>query len=76
MEKFRLIKLGKVLYEDKVFKHMNHRNNYIAKKQREGYEVESMEDYNTRECDNTKAYVMAQEEALFERFVYGGAYGL
>ena len=66
MEKFRLIKLGKVLYEDKVFKHMNHRMNYIAKKEREGYDVESMEDYNARECENTKAYVMAQEEAMFD----------
>jgi hypothetical protein len=66
MEKFRLIKLGKVLYEDKVFKHMNHRMNYIAKKEREGYEVESMEDYNARECENTKAYVMAQEEMMFD----------
>jgi hypothetical protein len=66
MEKFRLIKLGKVLFEDKVFKHMNHRNNYIAKKEREGYEVESMEDYNARECENTKAYVMAQEEMMFD----------
>ena len=66
MEKFRLIKLGKVLFEDKVFKHMNHRNNYIAKKEREGYQVESMEDYNTRECENTKAYVMAQEEMMFD----------
>jgi hypothetical protein len=66
MEKFRLIKLGKVLYEDKVFKHMNHRMNYIAKKEREGYQVESMEDYNARECENTKAYVMAQEEMMFD----------
>ena len=66
MEKFRLIKLGKVLFEDKVFKHMNHRMNYIAKKEREGYEVESMEDYNARECENTKAYVMAQEEMMFD----------
>lgn len=66
MEKFRLIKLGKVLYEDKVFKHMNHRMNYIAKKEREGYEVESMNDYNARECENTKAYVMAQEEMMFD----------
>jgi hypothetical protein len=76
MEKFRLTKDGKVIYDDKTFKHMNHRINYIAKKEREGYEVESMEDYNARECENTKAYVQAQEEALFERFVYGGAYGL
>lgn len=66
MEKFRLIKLGKVLFEDKVFKHMNHRMNYIAKKEREGYEVESMNDYNARECENTKAYVMAQEEMMFD----------
>jgi hypothetical protein len=40
--------------------------NYIAKKEREGYEVESMEDYNARECENTKAYVMAQEEMMFD----------
>lgn len=67
MEKFRLIKLGKVLFEDKAFKHMNHRMNYIAKKEREGYEVESMNDYNARECENTKAYVMAQDDNMNRR---------
>ena len=70
MEKFRLIKAGQVQYEDKVFKHMNHRNNYIAKKQREGYEVESMHDYDARESEQTRYYIQAQEEAMFERFCY------
>jgi hypothetical protein len=70
MEKFRLIKAGQVQYEDKVFKHMNHRNNYIAKKEREGYQVESMHDYDARESEQTRLYVIAQEEAMFDRFCY------
>lgn len=65
-----MIKRGQVQFEDKVFKHMNHRNNYIAKKEREGYEVESMHDYDARESEQTKSYVMAQEEAMFDRFCY------
>ena len=68
MEKFRLIKRGLVTYEDKVFKHMNHRNNYIAKKEREGFQVESMHDYDARESEQVKAYVQAQEDAMFDRF--------
>lgn len=68
MEKFRLTKAGRVQYEDKVFKHMNHRSNYVAKREREGYEVQSMSDYDAKESDQTRFYVIAQEDAMFEMF--------
>ena len=61
MEKFRLTKDGKVLYEDKAFKHMNHHNNYIAKKEREGYYVQSMEDYNAMYEDGS-AYAVEMDQ--------------
>lgn len=68
-ERFTLTdKHGKVTTVDKDIRNARHRENYIALMKRKGYTVHSLDDEYDYEARNIKAYVEAQENAIYERY--------
>jgi hypothetical protein len=63
-ERFQLTKDGVVTIEDKMLKHPNHRENYINKMKREGYDVLSLDEEH--DARNVSAYIQVQEEMMFD----------
>lgn len=57
---------GSVAIVDKEIRNAKHRSNYIALMERHGYKVRSIvDDHDAR---NVRAYVQAQEDAMYDRF--------
>jgi hypothetical protein len=59
---------GKVSTVDKTLRNTRHRDNYLAMLKRKGYKVRSLDDEYDHEARNVKAYVEAQENAMYERY--------
>jgi hypothetical protein len=68
-ERFELTdKHGKLTTVDKELRNTRHRENYIALMKRKGYTVRSLDQEYDHEARNVRAYVDAQERAMFERY--------
>lgn len=69
IEQFELTdKDGSVAIVDKEIRNSRHRENYIALMKRNGYKVRPIDD--DHDARNVRAYVQAQEDAMYERFCY------
>jgi hypothetical protein len=67
IEQFELTdKDGSVAIVDKEIRNGRHRTNYIALMERHGYKVRHIDD--DQDARNVRAYVQAQEDALYDRF--------
>lgn len=67
IEQFELTdKDGSVAIVDKEIRNGRHRDNYIALMERHGYKVRRIDD--DHDARNVRAYVQAQEDAMYERF--------
>lgn len=68
-ERFELTdKHGKLTTVDKELRNTRHRENYIALMKRKGYTVRSLDQEYDHEARNVRAYVDAQERAMYERY--------
>lgn len=68
-ERFELTdKHGKVSTVDKELRNTRHRENYIALMKRKGYGIRSLDEEYDHEARNVRAYIDAQERAMFERY--------
>jgi hypothetical protein len=67
IEQFELTdKDGSVAIVDKEIRNGRHRDNYIALMERHGYKVRQVND--DHDARNVRAYVQAQEDAMYDRF--------